>query len=118
MLMQESEVILADEPFVSLDPSLKESLAQLLVLLVEDGGRTLIATMHDVDTSLRYFTRIVALRGAHVAFDTNLAEISCETLSALYACEPENGEATARDGGGSRSAADKCERRCAPTCTH
>jgi phosphonate transport system ATP-binding protein len=118
MLMQEPEVILADEPFASLDPSLKESLAQLLILLVEDGQRTLIATMHDVDTALRYFTRIVALRGGRVAFDMTPAEVSRETLSALYACEPENGETTAHDGGELRNAADKCEPRCAPTCTH
>jgi phosphonate transport system ATP-binding protein len=118
MLMQEPEVILADEPFASLDPSLKESLAQLLILLVENGRRTLIATMHDVDTALRYFTRIVALRGGRVAFDTTPTEISRDTLSALYAHEPENGETMAHDGGELRNAADKCEPRCAPTCTH
>jgi phosphonate transport system ATP-binding protein len=118
MLMQGPEVILADEPFASLDPSLKDSLAQLLILLVTDGKRTLIATLHDVDTALRYFTRIVALRGGRVAFDTTPAEISRETLSALYACESEIGETPPRDDGELRSAADKCEPRCAPTCTH
>ncbi len=119
MLMQEPEVILADEPFASLDPSLKESLAQLLIHLVTDGQRTLIATMHDVDTALRYFTRIVALRGGRVAFDATPADISRETLSALYAGESEMEETTRRDGEGeSRDATDKCESGSAPICTH
>lgn len=97
MLMQEPEVILADEPFASLDPSLKESLAQLLLLLVQEKQRTLIATMHDVDMALRYFTRVVALRGGRVAFDTTPSEIGSETLNALYAVESEIGGRMRRD---------------------
>ncbi|HEV2708138.1 MAG TPA: phosphonate ABC transporter ATP-binding protein [Pyrinomonadaceae bacterium] len=119
MLMQEPEVILADEPFASLDPSLKESLAELLILLVQEHRRTLIATMHDVDTALRYFTRIVALRGGRLLFDTTPAAMSRETLSALYAAESENGETSVRDEDEeARGAADKCEPECVPRCTY
>lgn len=117
MLMQGPEVILADEPFASLDPSLKESLAQLLIVLVADGKHTLIATLHDVDTALRFFSRVVALRGGRVVFDATPAEISRETLDALYSGKSEIDEATTREGGEQRGEADKSEPRCAPTCT-
>jgi len=118
MLMQEPEVILADEPFASLDPALKDSLAQLLVLLVREHGRTLIATMHDVDTALRYFTRVVALRGGRVAFDATPAEIDRESLSALYASESETAETMRPDKEEPRDAADKCEPGRVPKCAN
>lgn len=118
MLMQGADVILADEPFASLDPALKESLAQLLMLLVKDGSRTLIATMHDVDMALRYFTRVVALRGGRVAFDMTPAEVNPDALGALYAGESESGETSVSPAGELRAAADRCEHRYSETCTH
>lgn len=114
VLMQDPEVILADEPFASLDPSLKESLAALLIVLVTNGKRTLVTTLHDVDTALRFFPRIVALREGHVAFDTTPAEIDRETLKALYdgASEPK-GAAIGQSG---QWGDDKNEPGCASTC--
>jgi phosphonate transport system ATP-binding protein len=114
VLMQDPEVILADEPFASLDPSLKESLASLLIVLVTNGKRTLVTTLHDVDTALRYFPRIVALREGHVAFDTTPSEISRERLKALYEGDSQpRGTATCEEG---QWGDDKNEPRCAPTC--
>ncbi|MDQ3802571.1 MAG: phosphonate ABC transporter ATP-binding protein [Acidobacteriota bacterium] len=115
VLMQDPEVILADEPFASLDPSLKESLASLLTLLVTNGKRTLVTTLHDVDTALRFFPRIVALREGRVAFDTTPAEIDGEKLKALYDGDSESKGAAGHDGG--RWGDDKNESRCATTCT-
>lgn len=115
MLMQDPEVILADEPFASLDPSLKESLASLLIVLVTNGKRTLVTTLHDVDTALRYFPRIVALREGRLAFDTTPAGIDAEMLKALYDGNLEQKGAAARDGG--RWGDDRNESRCATTCT-
>jgi phosphonate transport system ATP-binding protein len=114
VLMQDPEVILADEPFASLDPSLKESLASLLMTLVTNGKRTLVTTLHDVETALRFFPRIVALREGHVAFDTTPAKISRESLKALYDGDSESNGSAARDGAQWRD--DKNEPRCAPTC--
>jgi phosphonate transport system ATP-binding protein len=85
--MQDPEVILADEPFASLDPALTETVASLLLGLVQNGKRTLVATLHDIDLALRYFPRIIALRDGLVAFDTTPHEVSREVLAALYATE-------------------------------
>jgi phosphonate transport system ATP-binding protein len=115
VLMQDPEVILADEPFASLDPALKESLASLLTVLVTNGKRTLVTTLHDVDTASRFFPRIVALRQGRVAFDTTPSGISRERLKALYDGDPEQkGTAICEDG---QWGDDKNEPRCAPTCT-
>jgi phosphonate transport system ATP-binding protein len=114
VLMQDPEVILADEPFASLDPSLKESLASLLMVLVTDGKRTLVTTLHDVNTALRFFPRIVALREGHVAFDTTPAEIDSARLKALYDKASESKGAATGEGG--QWGDDKNEPRCASTC--
>ena len=84
VLMQDPDVILADEPFASLDPALTETIASLLMELVENGKRTLVATMHDVSLALRYYPRVVALRDARILFDKNPSDVSREDLDALY----------------------------------
>lgn len=89
VLMQDPDVILADEPFASLDPALTESVASLLLELVRDGKRTLVATLHDVDLALRYFPRVAALRDARVLFDKAPSDVSREDLDALYGNDSE-----------------------------
>jgi phosphonate transport system ATP-binding protein len=84
VLVQDPDVILADEPFASLDPALTESIASLLLTLAQDRKRTLIATLHDREMALRYFPRIVALREGGIAFDMSSDEVSREALEGLY----------------------------------
>ena len=85
VLVQDPDVILADEPFASLDPALTESIASLLLTLAQDRKRTLIVTLHDREMALRYFPRIVALREGGIAFDMSSDEVSREALEGLYA---------------------------------
>ena len=83
VLVQEPSAVLADEPFASLDPTLREGMAGLL-LGVAARGRTLVAVMHDVDFALRHFPRVVGLRAGRVAFDLPAAEVSPALLEELY----------------------------------
>lgn len=85
VLMQDPDVILADEPFASLDPALTETVASLLVGIAPEDKQTLVVTLHDVELALRYFPRIVALRDGRMFFDQARADVSRETLDALYA---------------------------------
>ncbi|HKG22979.1 MAG TPA: phosphonate ABC transporter ATP-binding protein [Blastocatellia bacterium] len=84
VLMQDPDVILADEPFASLDPALTESIGSLLLNIAEKERRTLVVTLHDVEMALRYFPRLVALQDGRLAFDAPSAEVSPEALEALY----------------------------------
>jgi len=90
VLMQDPDVILADEPFASLDPALAESVASLLLELVQNGKRTLVATLHDVDLALRYFPRVAALRDARIVFDKAPSDVSSEDLDTLYSNDSES----------------------------
>ncbi len=85
VLVQDPEVVLADEPFASLDPGLTVQLADLMFAVTQ--RRTLVAAMHDVDLALQRFQRIVGLRAGRVVFDVPAAEVSPGLLQELYARE-------------------------------
>jgi len=85
VLVQDPEVVLADEPFASLDPGLTLQLADLLFAVTQ--GRTLVAAMHDVDLALQRFQRIVGVRAGRIVFDVPAAEVTPELLQELYARE-------------------------------
>ena len=85
VLVQDPEVVLADEPFAALDPALTESIAELLFATA--SGRTLIVTLHDVELALRLFPRIIGLAAGRVAFDASAGAVTPAMLSALYAQE-------------------------------
>ncbi len=66
VLVQDAEVVLADEPFSSLDPGLRGQLAELLFEVARN--RTLIAALHDVELA-QSFPRVIGLRAGRVVFD-------------------------------------------------
>jgi phosphonate transport system ATP-binding protein len=76
VLMQDPDVILADEPFAFLDPALTESIASLLLELVHHAEKRTLA--------LRYFERIVALRDTRILFDKPASDVTGNDLDILY----------------------------------
>jgi phosphonate transport system ATP-binding protein len=86
MLMQDPDVILADEPVASLDPALSEAITSLLVRLAETEGRrrTLVVALHTVELALAHFPRIIALGDGRVAFDAPPQGIGAGALAELY----------------------------------
>ena len=85
VLLQDPEVILADEPVSSVDPALAHAIVTLLVDLSGAYGKTLIMNLHSVDLALAYFPRIIGFRDGRVAFDRSPAEVSDDLLESLYA---------------------------------
>jgi phosphonate transport system ATP-binding protein len=83
VLVQEPTVVLADEPFASLDPSLTESVGELL-LGVAARGRTLVVTLHDVGFALGHFPRVLGLSRGRLAFDLPAGDVRPEMLHGLY----------------------------------
>ena len=112
VLMHDPDVILADEPFASLDPALTETVATLLIGIAPGDKRTLVVTLHDVELALRYFPRIVALRDARLVFDQPRADVSREQLDALYASNSSPNEDALSDSGEEKHERPR-ERSCA-----
>ena len=88
LVMQDPEVILADEPLSALDPALADAIAALLLGLA-GAGRTLVCALHDVDLALATFPRVIALRHGRVAFDAASAAVTPAMLDELYRGSPD-----------------------------
>lgn len=85
VLLQNPEVILADEPVSSVDPTLAHGIVKLLVELCSTFHKTLVMNLHSVDLALAYFPRIIGFRDGQIVFDRSPAEISDDLLTDLYA---------------------------------
>ena len=83
-LVQNPEVILADEPVSSVDPALAAGIVMLLIELSETYRKTLIMNLHSVDLALAHFPRVIGLRDGKISFDLPAAEVTDEHLTALY----------------------------------
>ncbi len=84
-LVQNPEVILADEPVSSVDPALAAGIVKLLIELSETYRKTLIMNLHSVDLALAHFPRVIGLRDGKISFDLPAAEVTDEHLATLYA---------------------------------
>ncbi|MFQ5882665.1 MAG: phosphonate ABC transporter ATP-binding protein [Candidatus Methylomirabilales bacterium] len=95
VLIQNPEVILADEPVSSVDPKLAHSIVKLLVEISQTSGKTLLMNLHSVELALTYFPRIIGFRDGRVQFDRPPVEVTEELLVRLYAgvSRPEADEA-------------------------
>ena len=83
-LVSPATLWLIDEPLSALDPTRAEQAIGTLLRLARERGITLLTTMHQVDTALAHFPRIVGLREGAVVFDLPAAQVNREHLARLY----------------------------------
>lgn len=74
-LMQEPEMILADEPVASLDPVLAHSILQYLELLNQEDGMTILCSLHYLDLVQRYATSVIGLRAGKIVYQGSKRDI-------------------------------------------
>lgn len=84
VLMQDAELILADEPIASLDPRSAREVMEILSRIHAEDGRTVVVTLHQVDVARRYCQRAVALKDGRLYFDGPISELTDARLQALY----------------------------------
>jgi phosphonate transport system ATP-binding protein len=83
-LMQEAEIIVADEPVSNLDPELAEDALELLVACVARRGETLVVNIHQPELARRFATRIVGLAAGRVVYDGAPESFTAEKAALLY----------------------------------
>lgn len=88
-LMQDPEMILADEPVASLDPVLAHSIMQYLELINKEDGVTVICSLHFLDLVHRYADRAIALNEGVVCFDGPPEEIDDVKFKEIYGKDAE-----------------------------
>ncbi|MGB9858753.1 MAG: phosphonate ABC transporter ATP-binding protein [Moorellaceae bacterium] len=83
-LVQQPEVLLADEPVASLDPESSRRVMDILASLNREEGLTLLISLHDPDLALEYASRIVGLRDGRVVLDKPVRKVSKADVAWLY----------------------------------
>ncbi len=84
-LMQGAELVLADEPVASLDPSASISVLETLKKLSAEDGFTVVCSLHQVELALEVSDRIVAVRDGSLILDALTATTSEAQVRAVYA---------------------------------
>jgi phosphonate transport system ATP-binding protein len=91
-LMQDPELILADEPVASLDPVLAHSILNYLEKLNKEDKLTIICSLHYLDLVQRYATRVVGLRAGKLVYEgsrEDIRKMSDEEFKSIYGEEAE-----------------------------
>ena len=83
LLVQEPELVLADEPVSSLDPSRASGVLDLLRTASPDG--TLVVSLHQPELARRHCTRVVGLREGRIVLDRAVDDLDEAALADLYA---------------------------------
>lgn len=78
-LMQDPEMILADEPVASLDPVLAHSILDRLQKLNEDEDMTILCSLHYLDLIQKYASRVIGLRDGRIVYRGTREEIRAMT---------------------------------------
>ena len=102
-LMQDPEIMLADEPVASLDPVLAHSILQHLEMLNKEDELTVICSLHYLDLVQRYSTSVIGLREGRLVYQGTKKQISNMTddeFKQIY------GEEASRIGGSLEGAVD------------
>lgn len=87
VLYQRPALVLADEPVSAMDPALANLTLGQLVQDATMRSATLVASLHAVDLALRWFPRIIGLRGGEVVFDLPPLRVTDALLHDLYGSE-------------------------------
>lgn len=83
-LMQEPDLMLADEPVASLDPATSHSVMRYLELLNKEDGITILCSLHFLSLARAYSDRVIALKDGRVEFDGLPSEIDNDRFKQIY----------------------------------
>lgn len=83
LLLQGAEVVVADEPVSSLDPTTARDVLDLVCASATTG--TVVVSLHQPQLARRSFTRALGLRDGRIIFDLPADEVSPLLLDSLYA---------------------------------
>ena len=86
-LMQNPDLLLADEPTSSLDPRTSVEIMELIAGLAGRMGIPVIVNIHQVDIARRFASRIVGMSGGGIVFDGSPQALGDDRLKSIYGGE-------------------------------
>ena len=78
-LVNDADVIIADEPTGNIDPEMSKDIVDLLEQINLNKGTTIIMVTHEVELIRKYNKRIVEIKNGHIISDTAHPEIAAQT---------------------------------------
>lgn len=95
-MLQEPDLILADEPTSSLDPGNAETVLRALRDMADMSGATIICNLHMPELALKHFDRIIGMAAGEVILDRPAKDLSLDEVAMLY--EPSGRAGSASSG--------------------
>ncbi len=86
-LVQEPQIILADEPIASLDPRNTQVVMDALRSINRDMGITVLCNLHALDVARNYCDRLVGMSAGRVVFDDVPDALTDSVVHDLYGME-------------------------------
>jgi phosphonate transport system ATP-binding protein len=86
-LVQEPEIVLADEPVASLDPRNARIVMDALARINRHFGLTVLCNLHSLDLARSYCDRLVGMSNGRVVFDDAPAALTDAVARELYGME-------------------------------
>ncbi len=86
-LMQEPDLVLADEPTSSLDPKTSVEIMELIARRAGERDIPVIVNMHNVELARRFADRIVGMRKGEIVFDGSPQALTQAHLLRIYGGE-------------------------------
>ena len=81
-LVNDAEVIIADEPTGNIDPEMSKDIVDLLQQINLNKGTTIIMVTHEVELIRNYDKRIIEIKNGHIISDSAHPEVAAEVSSA------------------------------------
>ena len=86
-LVQEPEIVLADEPVASLDPRNARIVMDALQRINRHFGLTVLCNLHSLDLARAYCDRLVGMAAGRIVFDDVPAALTDAAARELYGIE-------------------------------
>jgi phosphonate transport system ATP-binding protein len=86
-LVQEPEIVLADEPVASLDPRNARIVMDALQRINRHFGLTVLCNLHSLDLARGYCDRLVGMAAGRVVFDDVPEALTDDAVRDLYGME-------------------------------
>lgn len=96
-LVQEPELLLADEPVASLDPKAARDVMRYLRKAADEQDLTSVTSLHQVNIAREFGDRFIGIRDGEVIFDGDEEELTMDAMEEIYYADQPADGSTARN---------------------